>query len=98
VADYVVTALVHEPTVMPIEEDMKVCSERARQILEGTRLGRRYMETSETYFGALTRQLVSLLEVGDAGRAFGLRSLTECPYAVIFPFAIALRIWDLVVP
>ena len=56
------------------------------------------METSETYSGTLTRQLASLLKVGDAGRAFGLRSLTECPYAVISPFAIALRIWDLVVP
>jgi hypothetical protein len=56
------------------------------------------METSETYSGTLTRQLASLLKVGDAGRAFGLRSLTECPYAVIFPFAIALRIsvpWSL---
>jgi hypothetical protein len=48
--------------------------------------------------GALTRQLASLLKVGDAGRAFGLRSLTECSYAIVFPFAIALRIWDLVVP
>jgi hypothetical protein len=56
------------------------------------------METSETCSGALTRQPASLLKAGDAGRAFGLRSLTECSYAIVFPFAIALRIWDLVVP
>ena len=37
VADYVVTALVPE---LPIKEDTKVCSERARQILEeSARLG-----------------------------------------------------------
>jgi hypothetical protein len=39
VADHVVTALVLELTVMLIKEDMKVCSERARQILENMRLG-----------------------------------------------------------
>ena len=39
VADHVVTALVLELTVMLIEEDMKVRSRRARQILGSTRLG-----------------------------------------------------------
>lgn len=39
VADHVVTALALELTVMLIKEDMKVCSERARQILENMRLG-----------------------------------------------------------
>ena len=40
VVDHVVTALVLELTVMLIKEDMKVCSERARQILENMRLGK----------------------------------------------------------
>ena len=37
VADYVVTTLVLELTVVLIKQDMKVCSERARQILESIR-------------------------------------------------------------
>jgi hypothetical protein len=59
VAAHVATVLAPEVAVILIKEDMEVCDERARRILERA-LGRRYTERSETYSGTLICQITSL--------------------------------------